>query len=851
MQKNIIKISNKNTLSAISIILMLAISGAIAVMPAVSAQYTQMPDRDTHTEVAASPTLIGLGQEVLINIMTYPGPNGPTYEAQSLVPLLSGGFSNIEVTITHPDGTKETFKPIDETLAHAGISIPGKAQIVGHLQFRYKPNTVGNYSLAASFPGETYTTDNQSPTVKVKVYYTPSSSIHKTTFTVQQDILLAGQLNGYPWSPIPKDYWEDPVSTNNREWYSISGDWVQERYNILGQNYNPYSVAPNSPHIVWAKQVWSSGLIGGDWGSLPYGSGVAGAGGIVLDGKIYQSSATSGYFDCIDLRTGKLLWSAPGSINKAQRLDPAYQTAAQANEGQIDEWIWGYITESRTGTASPFWIRYSPWDGSVMQNITNVPRDVTSIKIEDGSPIVWINQANLNTYNTTKPLKLAYSNLIKWNYSKLVDTVGYTQVVSNDWRKGIEWNVSTQLGDLVDVGDNNFRGPTCVPFYEAGVVVVRTPNAMQQMEAFDYNTGAFLWKNNQTVFDIDVQIEGIATSPSGPILKDDGASGNYVAYDVKTGKEIWRASTGEAPWGMLPAYTFVYHNGVHFMGSYDGHVYAYNNKDGKLVWQSDYLGEEFESVYNNQPFNGRSAGADGKLYYSTDTTYRAMPRTRFHVTVCINETTGKFLWKLPIAIQPTAIADGYLVGRDGDNGMQYVVGKGQTATTVTASPKVGINKFGVLIEGTIQDMSPGKPNTPAVADENMAEWMSYLYGQNATLINSPPSPKGVPVRLYAIGSDGSVTEIGRTTSDSSGKYALAWTPTKADTYRITSTFDGSESYFGSWDETSLLIAESAASTPTPTQTQPTQDTTSMFIGSTAAIIIAIAIVGFLTIRKRA
>ncbi len=94
------------------------------------------------------------------------------------------------------------------------------------------------------------------------------------------------------------------------------------------------------------------------------------------------------------------------------------------------------------------------------------------------------------------------------------------------------------------------------------------------MEAFDMNTGALLWKNNNTVFDIDVQIEGIATSPNGPVIKNDGSSGNYVAYDVKTGQEIWRAPTGQDPWGMLPAYTFVYNNGVHFMGSYDGHVYA-------------------------------------------------------------------------------------------------------------------------------------------------------------------------------------------------------------------------------------------------------------------------------------
>ena len=33
------------------------------------------------------------------------------------------------------------------------------------------------------------------------------------------------------------------------------------------------------------------------------------------------------------------------------------------------------------------------------------------------------------------------------------------------------------------------------------------------------------------------------------------------------------------------------------------------------------------------------------------------------------------------------------------------------------------------------DMSPGAPNTPAVSEEDMVEWMDYMYGQNATLLN--------------------------------------------------------------------------------------------------------------------
>ena len=846
-------VTNTTKTFATGLVLLLAVSTVIAILPAAFAQYTPMPDRATQTEVGVSPTLVGMGQSVIINIMTYPGPNGPTYEAQSLVPLLKGGFSDISCTITKPDGTQETFKPIDMTLAQIGIQVPGQAQIVGHLQFSYEPNQIGEYSITASFPGQTYTTDNQHPTVKISVYYKPSASTVPAKFKVQQEMVLAGQLNGYPWSPLPEAFWRDPVSTDNREWAAVSGDWTRMAYNEQGTNYNPYSKAPNSPHILWSRQVASSGLVGGEWGSLPYASG-AGVADIILDGKIYMNGRP-GYFECRDLYTGNLLWEAAGSINSAQRLNGAYQTASQENEGQIDEWLWGYMSESRTGTASPFWVRYNPYNGAMIQNITNVPRDVTSIKIENNSPIVWINQANLNNYNTTKPLKLAYSRLIKWNFSKLVDTVGYTQVQSNDWRKGIEWNVSVQTGATatdIDVGDNNFRGPTCVPFPAANVVVVRTPNAMQVMAGYDYNTGAFLWKNNATVFDIDVRIEGIATSITGPVMKHDGASPNYVAYDVRNGQEIWRASSGEIPWSLLPAYTFVSNNGIFYHGSYDGYVYATNLADGKLVWQSDYLGEEFEHIYNNHPFNGKAVGADGKLYYSTDTTYRAMPRLRFNRMACINETTGDFLWVLPIQIAPSAIANGYLLGTDTDNGIQYCLGKGQTKTTVETA-LTGISAgTSVLIKGTVMDLSPGAPNTPAISDADMVEWMDYLYGQNATLLNHAPSPDGVSVTLLAIGSDGSVTEIGTTTSDSSGTFIQKWVPGKADTYKITATFHGSESYFGSWAEAGLVV-DPAHSTDTNNGPGTTTDNSSILYGIAAAaiaIIIAIAVAVIILLRKR-
>ncbi|HLN46143.1 MAG TPA: PQQ-binding-like beta-propeller repeat protein, partial [Candidatus Sulfotelmatobacter sp.] len=641
-----------NIITAIIAMLLLMTSFALTFTPSSSAQttvpgFTPMPDRATQTEVAVSPSIIGLGQETLINIMTYPGPSGPTYEAQSLVPELHGGFSNISITIKHPDGTDETFKPIDETLAQVGVEIPGQAQIVGHLQFRYKPTTVGNYTLTASFPGQIYTTAGISSTVKLSAFYKPSQSTVPAKLVVQQEPVLNGLLNGYPWSPLPNEYWENPVSTNNREWYQISGDWVQTGFDSAGSAYNPFSKAPGSAHILWRYQVGDGGLPGGIWGSNPYqAQGTIFGAPIILNGRVYRNG-NPGYFECIDLRTGEKLWEAPGSINSAQNLDPEFQTHSQQAEGYIDSWLWGGIGPALFAPGSNTWYRYNPFNGALVQAITNVPTDMTGLKFQDGSPIVFAVQANMSSWNTTKPLKLSSVNLIKWDFSKMITTVGFFNLPSNNWTDGIVWNVTVNTGDQVDIGDNNFRGPNVYPYYGENVVVVKTPNAMQIMAGYDMNTGRMLWKNNATVFDIDVLLQGIATSPSGPLIKQDGSTPNLVAYDVKTGQEIWRAPSGDIPWGLLPSYTYVYNNGTHFAGSFDGHVYAYDSKTGKQVWRSDYVGEEWETIYGNQPLTGYlAAGADGKLYFSSQTVYNMMPRPRFHTLVCVDEATGKFIWKL-------------------------------------------------------------------------------------------------------------------------------------------------------------------------------------------------------------
>ena len=59
------------------------------------------------------------------------------------------------------------------------------------------------------------------------VEYTACTS-QPAYFTVQTAAVNAGLLNGYPYSPLPNSnvYWTYPISSNNREWAAIAGDWL-------------------------------------------------------------------------------------------------------------------------------------------------------------------------------------------------------------------------------------------------------------------------------------------------------------------------------------------------------------------------------------------------------------------------------------------------------------------------------------------------------------------------------------------------------------------------------------------------------------------------------------------------
>jgi hypothetical protein len=185
------KLAKDKTAAAIALILMLTITATfITCLPVVNAA-----DVPTYAFLAVAPNPVGVGQTVQVSVWVSPVP--PSY------PDVMHGFT---VTITKPDGTTETKGPLT-------------AFLMGAQFFTYTPNAVGNYTFQFSYPGETFSSTGD--------VWLPSES-PPTRLVVQQD-----PIQGLPEPPLPTEYWTRPINSENRNWASISGNWLMANYRSL------------------------------------------------------------------------------------------------------------------------------------------------------------------------------------------------------------------------------------------------------------------------------------------------------------------------------------------------------------------------------------------------------------------------------------------------------------------------------------------------------------------------------------------------------------------------------------------------------------------------------------------
>ena len=413
-----------------------------------------------------------------------------------------------------------------------------------------------------------------------------------------------------------------------------------------------------------------------------------------------------------------------------------------------------------------------------------------------------------------------------------------------DWQAGVQWNVTVPpiFGQAIYQIDS-------------GIILATTgniflPQNWQMEAAYDAQSGKSLWIENRTTPAGATTFGLMGPLKDGVYSEFDKGAMQWRGYSAFTGKEVWGPSEPYSDaWGSQPSESVGAYGNI-YQVAIDG-IHALELSTGKRLWDfhADVSGTEFPG-FSTFPFlAAMMTVADGKVFAATGNSH-GDPLFRGAKLYAIDAYSGKQVWNINgFFLDTMPVADGSLVGFNGYDNSIYCFGKGQTATTVTATPGVGNT---VTVLGTVTDQSPGETclgipakGTPAISDASMTAWMEYLYMQKP----KPSEATGVPVEVRATSSSGQTTTLGTVISDSKGQFKVAWTPPTNDLYAITAAFAGSESYFSSEGQTAISV-NSGSSTPQPTS--PSAEPVGMYIlVATALTVAAIAIVAVLLLRKKA
>jgi outer membrane protein assembly factor BamB len=562
-------------------------------------------------------------------------------------------------------------------------------------------------------------------------------------------------------------------------------------YNMSGGNYNPYSTAPNTSHILWRVPTELGGVIGGDQGLVwnPFYRAAVVACGMVFLGEgknIYHppypnTPAGAGRIVALNEYTGEEIWVTNLPLNSS---DPAIL--------QIS-----FDTAGAGGGA----ILYASWPWMPTHALDAFTGNVLWSFTPPGNSPQWTLYYNDRLYIGTNVFAAGTKNLgqFPWNFEPILTL------------DGAIWFVEDGIG-----------------FDRYGTY------------AINLTTGKKIWENST------FSTGGSNGGGGYHKIFEGGGDGDMYAFDVSTGAQVWKSVVNGSSWGYGCAIAY----GNVYRGNYNGNFYCFDADTGQIVWQfnvNDYLaklGYTLPTAYQEfggWPWHTYPVAADGKVYASTEE--ESAQYVPGHFLYCFDAETGKVLWTYPTYenhVGTKCIADGMLFLEDFYTNQFIAFGKGPTAVEVSVPQAQIANGSYTWINGRVTDQSPSQKGTGCVADESMDAWMAYLNG-------GFPEPatgtiKGVPVTLSALKSDGSSIEIGTVTSDYQGYFSFKWTPPTEDHYRIIANFTGSESYWGSYGATDLAVGPTPVAPPNAEQVA-TQVTSKLptFTAIDLAIIVAVAV----------
>ena len=542
-----------------------------------------MPNANAHTPAWKIPTEAfcnvapnpaGVGQALTVGFwLQMPPPTAST--------AYGDRYKNMTVKVTHPDGTTETLGPFTSDDTGGTFTL-------------YTPTLLGNYTFQMSFPGQTLAGNNPPPggfggiTPIIGDYLEPSVS-NIVSVTVQQ-----AALPTIPFNSLPTTYWTRPINAENNNWYSIGGNWLglgsNCMYNASG-NYNPYTLAPTTAHIMWTKPIAFGGTVGGEFGGSETSNFYTNRQydimfkPIIMDGVLYYTlyptggnnyninEAHAGWV-AVDLQTGQTLWTTNTPLTASgactvllcgQLLD-----YVSPNQYGVSAYLWSQGTPVGVNSAGSTAITkyaianagtttynmFDAFDGSYILSIVNGSA-MTLTEDQSGDLIgYYVNSSTANAYHAPT-LNMWNSTLAIINYQNITGpsiSVNY----ANLWNlkpiqgsqipfgEGIEWSVPLPT----KISGNPLPVGLGISAIQSGVIIMtassastlggsssNSPGGYYQVgwiieAGYNANTGAQLWITNRTETPFTVLGTG-GTAATAPWSLMDG-SGVYVEANTDT-----------------------------------------------------------------------------------------------------------------------------------------------------------------------------------------------------------------------------------------------------------------------------------------------------------------------------
>ena len=344
--------------------------------------------------------------------------------------------------------------------------------------------------------------------------------------------------------------------------------------------------------------------------------------GIVINGVLYymQTPGSSTYkagWIAVDIRTGETIWSN----DKAEPL-LCGQVLSYISPNQFGglSYLWSTEPTEKPNTGTTYGM-FDAMTGNWILNIVNGTRLSSIVEADDGTLLGYYVNSTDNTlvmWNSTKCILIGQAP----------QYYGTSTAESWMWRPpqgkdipfsyGIQWAqpLETELdGEPIDpsLGIGAISSEIVLMRSVGGQSSGRWQQGYEIVAGYDAKTGDLKWGPIEVT---ENEWTRLTLSPAmqGKWFEFDHEVMTWSAYDLYSGAKVWGPSEQYSDvWGYYVCYAPIAAYDMLFTCDFGGYVHAYDIETGDEVWKFSTGSSGYETPYGNYPLLHIECVADGKI----------------------------------------------------------------------------------------------------------------------------------------------------------------------------------------------------------------------------------------------